>query len=411
MNTSVLELFAQALDFVFYLIPVAIPILLAVLLFEVYVSYNRKKYYNSLNWTLLEIIPSAETVKSPAAMELFMLALYQTSGESTWIDRWVKGKVRTWFSLELVSIEGRVKFFLNCESKMSQFIQSQIYAQYPDVEIREAEDYAAKFNTEQYDMMAAEMELTKPDPYPIKTYMDYALDKDIDEEYKIDPITPVLEFFTTIPKDNYACLQIIVRAHKKEDHDPSKTFPTFAKKIDNWKEQAKSEIKDIKEKSFIELEEGDTKKKQNIQTENQKKVISALERSVSKFGFDTGIRALYIAKKGVMANNFGLLLGTFKQYSSDDLNGFKPRFTTSFDYPWQDPFGRKEKKMKEEVLEAFKLRDYFWKSDYKDKDRPYFILNTEELATIYHFPGMVAQAPSISRVDSKKAAAPEDLPI
>lgn len=93
-----------------------------------------------------------------------------------------------------------------------------------------------------------------------------------------------------------------------------------------------------------------------------------------------------------------------------DLNGFKPRFTTSFDYPWQDPFGTKIKKMKAEILEAYQLRDYFWKSDYKKKDRKVFILNTEELATIYHFPGKVAQTPSIRRVDSKKTAAPDNLP-
>ena len=414
MNTALfVETLTQALDFAFLLIPFAIPVLLGIVIFDTYVSFNRKKYYNSLNWVLLEVIPSPDNVKSPAAMELFLLALQQAGGESTWIDRWVNGKVRTWFALELVSLEGKIKFFIHCEAKYKTFLSSQIYAQFPGAEVRQAdEDYACKFNMDEYNLMAAELQLTKPDPYPIKTYVDYQLDKEQEEEFKIDPMTPVLEFFTTIPADNYACIQIIVRAHKPEDNDPTKLFPSFSKKIDNWKETAKKEIEDLKKKSFIEIEEGGVKKKQNVQTESQKRMISALDRSVTKFAFDTGIRLLYIGKKETFSGaNFGLLNGTFRQYSSNELNGFKGRISTSVDYPWQDMFGKKVKKMKEEMLDAYQLRDYFWKSDYKGDDRPFFILNTEELATIYHFPGMVAQSPTINRVDSRKVTAPDNLPI
>lgn len=410
MIASIFELFIQGFDFLAFLIPIAIPIVLGYFLFHVYIDYNRAKYYNSLEWTLLEIIPSPENVKSPAAMELFLLALFQTGGESTWIDRWIKGKVRTWFTLELVSLEGKIHFYLNCESKMKKYIESQIYAQYPGSEVREAEDYATKFNTKDYDLMAAELQLTKADPYPIKTYVDYQLDKEQEEEFKIDPITPVLEFLNTVQEHNYICIQIIVRAHKDEDPDPTKLFPSFSKKVDNWKETAKKEIKDIKEKSFMEFDEGDRKRKQNVQTEAQKRAIIALERSTTKYAFDTGIRLINIGKKGSYNNMFGLMLGMFKQYNSMDLNGFKPRMGTSFDYPWQDPLGRRIKKMKAEMLEAYQMRDYFWKSDYKKNPRPKFVLNTEELATIYHFPGMVAQAPSLVRVDSRKAAAPDNLP-
>lgn len=411
MIASILELFIQGFDFLLFLIPVAIPLLLFFLFFHTYVDYNRAKYLNSLQWVLIEIIPSADILKSPAAMELFFLSLYQTGGEGTWIDRWVKGKVRTWFSLEIVSLEGRVHFYIWCDVKIRKLIESQAYAQYPGIEIREAEDYAAKFNTKDYSMMLAELQLTKADPYPIKTYVDYQLDKEQEEEFKIDPLTPVLEFFNIIPEHNFACIQIIVRAHKAEDDDPSKLFPSFSKKIDNWKETAKKEIEEIKKKSFIEFEEGGVKKKQNTQTESQKRVISALDRSVTKFAFDTGVRLLYAGKKDAFSNNFGPLMGTFKQYNSGELNGFKPRETTSFDYPWQDPFGRKVKKMTAEMLEAYQLRQYFWKSDYKKKPRPYFILNTEELATIYHFPGLVAQAPSLHRVDSRKVIPPDNLPV
>jgi hypothetical protein len=41
-----------------------------------------------------------------------------------------------------------------------------------------------------------------------------------------------------------------------------------------------------------------------------------------------------------------------------------------------------------------------------------FILNVEELASLYHFPGrMVTGAPSMSRVEAKRSEAPSDLPV
>lgn len=411
MISSIFELFIASLDFLVYLIPIAVPIFLGYFFFHVYIDYNRAKYYNSLDWVLFEIVPPQNHMKSPAAMELFLLSLFQTSGESTWIDRWIKGKVRTWFALELVSLGGQIHFFVRCEKRMQKYIESQLYAQYPESEARPAEDYAAKFNLDQYEMKAAELQLTQPDPYPIKTYVDYQLDKEQEEDFKIDPITPVLEFLNTVPEKNYVCIQIIVRAHKDEDPDPTKLFPSFYKKIDNWKTKAKSEVKKIKDESFVEFDEGDRKRKQNAQTDAQKRKIAALERSITKYPFDVGIRMINIGEKNSYSDMFGLMLGIFKQYNDADLNGFKPRITTSFDYPWQDPFGTKLKKMKAEILEAYQMRDYFWKSDYKGNNRPHFVLNAEELATIYHFPGKVSQAPALSRVDSRKAAAPDNLPI
>jgi len=140
-------------------------------------------------------------------------------------------------------------------------------------------------------------------------------------------------------------------------------------------------------------------------------MISALERSLSKFAFDVGIRLMAIAPKDDFdKGNIGML-GVWKQYSSVNLNGFKPGLKTDFDWWYQDPFKTKIHKIKKEMLDAYKTRNYFWKDDYKGNPRKYFILNTEELATIYHFLGKVTEAPSISSVDSRKSSPPSNLPI
>lgn len=423
MNLEPTNLLASGLDFVIFMIPIAAPIFLIILIWDFWTSYTKTKFINEKKWSLLRINPPAEVKKSPAAMELFLLSLYQAGGAANWWEEKMKGKFRTWFSLEIVSNEGEVSFYIHCESKLKTYIESQLYAQFPAIEIEEQEhDYAAGFTNDgdKYQMIAAELKLTKPDPYPIKTYIDYALDEEQDDEYKIDPITPVLEFLSTVEKENHVWIQIIVRAHKKEDPDPKKLFPSFSEKIDNWDKTAKDEIKKIIEETFHEFEEKDgTKRKVLAGTEGQKKIITALERSISKASFDTGIRLVYIAESDKFnSTNIGGMFGAFKQYNSPELNGFKLRTFTNFDFPWQDIFHNQRNKMRAEMLESYKRRQYFEREYYektghffiKSKTRPYFVLNTEELATIFHFPGKVSEAPSFAKVDSKKGAPPSNLP-
>src|SRR3989338_6092843 len=96
-------------------------------------------------------------------------------------------------------------------------------------------------------------------------------------------------------------------------------------------------------------------------TKGQQNTIAALERSVSKFPFETAIRGLYIAKKEAF-NPISItgLIATFRQYSSnDDVNGFKLGWFTDFDYPWQDFRRIRRSRAEKEMLEAFKLRSFF----------------------------------------------------
>ena len=40
-----------------------------------------------------------------------------------------------------------------------------------------------------------------------------------------------------------------------------------------------------------------------------------------------------------------------------------------------------------------------------------FVLNTEELATVWHFPGQILKVPTLERIESKEASPPTNLPI
>jgi hypothetical protein len=143
----------------------------------------------------------------------------------------------------------------------------------------------------------------------------------------------------------------------------------------------------------------------------QEEKINAIERSVTKLGFDVGIRSVYIAEKDAFNGiNIPGLIGTFKQYGSTNLNGFKLGFTTSYNFWWQDPLKTRIKNVKEQFYNDYRNRVYF-DTIIDLKQRKKMVLNTEELATLFHFPGGVASTPTLSRVQSRKGEAPTNLPM
>lgn len=411
-------LLLTSLDYISALAPVWLPFILGFVAWEMFVYYNRKKFFASQKYVLLEIRVPKEVTKSPVAMELFLNTVWQTTGESTWYDRNFLGKTRPWFSLEIVSIDGFVHFYIWTRDGFQKHLESQIYAQYPGVEVFVVPDYAKMtgYVPGITAMFALEYALTKSDPYPIKTYVDFGLNETATkEEQKVDPLSQVLELFGQIGKGEQIWFQIICRAHKSEDPDPSKRMwwnpMTWNATKDNWKDEAMAEVKKIRSANTTKYKDPMTGKEQegfpNL-TKGQMEIISSLERSVSKPGFDVGIRTVYIAEKDKFVGpNIPMVLHLLKPFNSPSLNTFRPKDSTSLDYPWQDFRNIRQDKLKRDMIFAYKKRSYFF-APVKEK---HMVLNSEELATIFHFPGTVVGTPTLGRLLSKKAEPPANLPL
>jgi len=401
------DLFSSSIDFIILALPIVIPVFLVILLIDLWLSFSRDRFISSQENTLLKIVPPTDILKTPLAMELFINGLYQTFGEATLKDVYWKGSVRPWFSLEIASNSGKVNFYIWTRKSIVGFIESQIYAQYPGIEISNADDYATKFefDSSKHKMWALEYNFTADNSIPIKTYVDYGLDKPSKDEEKVDPITPTIEFLGSTGDGDRIWLQILIRAHKKEDKKPGSWFS----KTDLWVDKHKEEIKKISELNQEEDKEGN--KRTLPPSEVQKERIQAIERAQGKLPFDVGVRSIYIAEKdNFNPVNIGGLIGAFKQYSSTNLNGFKPGNKTKIDHWWQDPFGKNIKIMEKQFLDHYRERAYFFK-EFMGKKRPVMVMNAEEIATIFHFPGSVALTPNMERVSSRKSNAPSDLPM
>lgn len=410
---------SEAWPIILNILTVLSPIFLAVILFvimwDLWVNYVRSKNFLSLKYIVLELKLPKETSKSPLAMETVLHALHNTADGSKFVQYW-KGETRPWYSLEIISIEGQVKYMIWTEDRRKTGLIGALYSQFPGIEILEIEDYtkSVHFDPNITRIWAAEFLLTKSDPYPIKTYIDYGLENDPKEEYKVDPITHMIEFLGSVGINQQVWIQILIRAHKDEQRIPG----TFFKTHDAWKEKAREEVdrillRDPKTKVAGTKDEETGFTKLPSISKGEQDIVAALERSVTKLSFDVGIRTLYISPKNTFNTPFGVggIISSFKQFNSESLNGFKGN-SKKWHYqmagvPWEDFKDWRRNRYGKLALMAYKYRSFFY-TPFQSKS---IVLNTEELATVYHFPGSVSATPGLERVQSKKAQAPTNLPI
>ena len=408
------SIFGHSFDILFSLAPIWVPFVLVILFWRLWIEYIRAKFINKQEYILLEIRLPREIVRSPQAMDTLLANFHIGMGESTFIDRYIKGKTRPWYSLEMASIGGNVHFYIWTRKFLKDIVEAQIYGQYPMVEIYEVEDYAKKlrYDPNVYGVWGCDFKLTGKDAYPIKTYVDYGLDKDPKEEFKIDPMAGFFEFLGHIGPDEQIWFQILIRVNKgKLREDRKYTGGSLLTKSTSWQEEAEEEIEKIKKEATPDAPSSSDKGITLIPnfTPGQVDKIKAIERSISKLGFDAGMRGVYIAKLDKFnPSKIPALTASLKQLNSGNLNGIAPtRWFTKFNYPWQDFRGKKKEKCKHKIIDAYKRRSWFY-APYKT---PSFVFNTEELATIFHFPGSVVQAPTLGRVQSNKGDAPHNLPV
>ena len=134
----------------------------------------------------------------------------------------------------------------------------------------------------------------------------------------------------------------------------------------------------------------------------EKIVAEAVENKISKLSFKTNIRFAYIARNDIFSRaNMAAITGAFKQFNTINMNAFKGDSK-------QGTSGNQPFKKRREYLKKVKFVERLVNRGWGKKD---YILNTEELATIYHYPILVVEAPTMRRVEAKKAEPPVSLPV
>jgi hypothetical protein len=407
------------------------PLPLAMLAFHLWHHYRQERFIMNIKWVLLEINVPREVIKTPAAMELiFSNALYHKSKKGFW-EEYMIGAPWLWFSLEIVSVDGRVHFYIRTPSRIRNLVETQIYAQYPQAKVVEVDDYV--WNVPQYSkdgdwhMWGAEFTKLKHDVRPIRTYKQVEeMKSGTKEEFKVDPITPTIEYLGSLPKGQQVWIQIVVRQSIKKYHSHHKGkhvgFDEFAEeyikdllapytKIGKGQGIGGGDSQEVRAPSFLDP------------------LVKIIVANLQQIHFDCGIRLVTLAnKKFFTVDEFDILRRSsrlmFRQFAQSFSNELDRKNPTQFDAPWSDPTGLALTKIKKRMLNFYRMRTFFHppiQYYYKYPDvismffpsgRPnIFVVSNEELASLYHFPGMVSETPSFKRIESKIAKPPSNLPI
>jgi hypothetical protein len=416
----------MALSIIFFYWWLWLPPALFIAFWELLVDYNQAKYISQFKWIILELQVPRDVHRSIKAMEQTFSGLHVIGSVGApkklreifkaWREKNFKGKIADWISLEIVSIGGQIHFYIRCLESHRQIIQAQIYAHYPEAEISEVADYLSQLPiqapNDEYEFGGQELGLTKEDAYPIRTFEEFEeAHPGKDDAKRVDPLGPVAEAMAALSLGEYLGIQILVRSAddawvKKAQEVFDKIFEKPVKPredaLDKLMSGVENTVQSVVHGTTPEIKKDEKKAKAfNEISVGKQDVVKAIERSLAKFGFQTGIRIMYLARKdNFLKDRLGSVLAAFKLFSSPALNGFKAAFKPEV----TKGFNRERKTVinKKYLYRRYRLRAF--------PEKP-FILTTEELATVFHFPDVSVQTPTLPRIESKKGEPPVGLPI
>lgn len=363
--------------------------------------------------------------QTPKAVENIFSSLAAAHGPPSWTDKWFKGEFQTPISMEIVSIEGSVGYYVHCVKGQRDLIEASIYAQYPDADIDIVEDYTKHaprhFPDEVYDLWGTEIKPVKSDAFPLKTYVDFQ--DAVSGEMK-DPLAILLENFSRIGPGEQVWYQIVLE-------------PTDQKDARGRAESAINKIKGIEEKvkqstlekvllfplEFIKSlfgallgggggEKKPEKKESGSKIPNlspgERAILEAIERKMSKIGFMCKMRIVYLARKEVMkkAKVAQPFIGAIKQVNTFHMQALIPdsKKTGMNGSLWWFK-DRRNNHRKNNLIAA-----YIARSD--STGLPAYFMSSEELATLWHFPILTqVRAPLLRRTQAKKADPPSYIPF
>lgn len=394
---------SRIITFMFAVSPIWLPYVTFHLFFEKWMEMVGKKFSIKSGRALLEIKLPQDVFKSPEAMEFVFTQIYNAATPDNLMETYLDGKRPLPYTFELVSRGGDVHFYVTVPLKNIEGFTDNMYAQYPGVEVvQQTVDYTAELpgDLKGWSFMSFWFNKKEAEEYPIKTYFDFGMDKLPKEEFKVDPMTPMLEMLAGIKPDQQLWIQFICVAHRKKNFTNGQLHAegTWEKrvmgKIDEMMGRDKDKKGGIELEGMVRLSAG------------EREAVDAMERNASKYAYHFACRVCYISnrERNYDGGLFSRMIRSFAmtESKSKGRNGLGVRWRTDFNYKmFSDPFGKRIPAMKEEELALYKMRKFYGS---------YAIMSAEEMATIFHLPGKVALTPTLNRVPSTRGEAPSNLP-
>lgn len=348
----------------------------AVLLYLAMRNNRRAKVVNETEHVLLVLeIPRTNDKKELAAEQMFasLHGILRTKRELA-----AQGGLQEHISFEIAAINKRIRFYVWLPKYLQNFVEGQVYAQYPTVQIYAAEeDYSARSlnNTVSY---TAELGLVDNEVLPIKTF----------QSFEVDPLAAITATLAKLEEpDEEMWVQFLVRPVSDDWHRKASRYISRVKS-GSISSGGGSGIGQFVFKILEALwKPPEEKGKAPEVSERDKGRISEVEKKSVKLGYQVKVRMAYLGHDQQTARlRMQAIVGTFKQFNSTNLNAFQIKHGT----------------YSTDGIAQYRARFFI--------DRGY-ILNIEELASLFHLPHTNVETPNIAWASSKTAEPPAKLPI
>lgn len=355
---------------------IAIPGVVIYFLYKSKIKKEKIAWYKSKKNVVLSILVPKENEKKPVAAEQLFASLHG-------IFR-AENKFQDQISFEIVSKDKYIQFYVYLPEYLKDFVEGQIYAQYPDVEIYQVPDYT-KGDFSNCSVASAQLELVKPEVYPMKTFT----------SFEVDPLAAITAVMSKVDENQQIWTQIIIRpvsdawqikgishvAAVRTGHS-GETF-----KFRNIGKMFMGLAREMFRSLFFsgKAEEGGGGEAKLSGPEEE--ALKEIERKSTKLGFATKIKIIAISKDQITSRaKLESVVGSFKQFSTTNLNSFRVgKITTNLT-----------------TISTYRNRKFYSEG---------FILNIEELASLYHLPTKAVETPNIVWAGSKKGEPPSNLPL
>lgn len=280
---------------------------------------------------------------------------------------------RETISLEIAVIDRSIAFYVSIPTFLKDFVEEQIYAQYPTVEIRVVDDYSDKSHSNNHTWASAELKLTASDVLPIKTF----------QSFEVDPLAAITASLAKFEKNEEAWIQLIIKPASKNWHRKNERYVNSLRTGGGTRNTANGLFGALWNPPEYSSQNSATKLTEYDQT----KAKSAEEKS-HKLAFESTLRIVF---KGNNSQSEAILrlqsiVAAFKQFNTTYLNGF----------------------VQGKTITDSSLATAYQKRLFSKKP---FVLNIEEVATLYHLPHTNVETPYILWAKSQTAEPPTNLPV
>lgn len=402
------------------------PIIAAIVFWDAWKLYLHVRFLKNIKWVVLEIKVPKNILKTPKAMEqIFAAAHAPYSYGYHFFETYWKGLEEYFMCFEIVGRAGETHFYLRMPTQYRNMMESAIFGQYPEAEIKEVDDYLEEMPhvlpNDDIDVGGFEEVFGQPDFYPLRTYL--AFEEPV-EEQRLDSLAPLLESMSKMKGDQQFWFQLVVmptgldwvkkgeaevnKLSGVEEEKPKKggLFPGFDLGIT---------LGEALRAPFEHPGEAKSKKEEKTQrplrlmlSASTKTKTEGIAEKIAKFGLKTTVRFLFLERRGEtpggVDKNMMLAHSYIRQFNTQNLNNLKPdKEANSASYSVKGMFKKLRLRYRKRII--YERYTHFSNSHHAP------ILNIEELATLYHFPITAVTTTEMEKIESKRGAPPATLPV